>query len=438
MRMSPRLVSTLIKLALMAAMVFFSLGFHRSYEIYERTGAVDFRNRVVAARIADAGINPYHFKWDPSFPLEFYDPSDENDMVFTRMTSPPTTLFVHQLYSSRPWTEQKATNFFLGWTLLIGIAGVIVFTQKKISAFASSLSALVLGIFALSGAWQFHAERGQQYIYGAFFLTLAACFGGNGLRSNGASGFFATLAAYFRPTLGLSAFFYFRKDRGFRYLAAMAIASVVLILPVFLKIPLAWWKDYFSGSRDWYLHVHNLQARLDPALVKTFPMIVSADGDPHLAHYENFGVWGNVFYHFLLKLFKWVPSYNTGMIALVLLVLASGWMLWKARGEASLAFGLRFFSMIYLTDMILPAPRSGYNVVLFFPALLMAAISVVNPDVSKSEKWKLLPLFAGMLASLNSMWSPLSSPLIVETLFMIGAIMILFRRTESKKPIPAY
>lgn len=424
----------------MAAMVFFSLGFHRSYEIYERTGAVDFRNRVVAARIADAGMNPYHFKWDPSFPLEFYDPSDENDMVFTRMTSPPTTLFVHQLYSSRPWTEQKAVNFFLGWALLIGIAGAVVFSQKKITAFASSLSALVLGVFALSGAWQFHAERGQQYIYGAFFLTLAACFRG------GASGVFSTFAAYFRPTLGLSAFFAFRKDRGFRHLAAAAITSVVLIIPVFLKVPLAWWKDYFSASRDWYLHVHNLQARLDPALVKTFPMIGSADGDAHLAHYENFGVWGNVFYHFLLKLFKWVPSYNTGMIALVLLVLASGWILWKARSENALAFGLRFFSMIYLTDMILPAPRSGYNAVLFFPALVMAAVYAVGPEISKNEKWRLLPLFLGMLTSLNSLWSPLSSPLIVETLFMIGAGLILFRGFDThpsgnegaKKPTPAY
>lgn len=410
-------------LSLALGCVLLGLGFYRSHQLFEKNGAVDFRNRVVAARVANQGLDPYFFKWSPEYSEKLYDPSDEANLVYSRLTSPPTTLTLHRAFASLPWKTQKTLNFYLSWIALLSIAG-IAFRKSKRDLQILGIVVVITGIYAISGTWQFHTERGQQYIYLAFFLTLAWASSGK------MSGVWMSLSPFFRPTLGLSAFLSFRRDQGLRSFLTAVFTGVFLAVPVLFLTPLAWWKSYASSAHDWYLHAYGMHARLEPAFVKVFTPLSSADGDSFLSAVTSFGAWGNPIYRFTERAFGSAPPYWAGMSTTFALVLFSGITLWRAREETLTRFGLRFFSAVYLIDLFLPSPRGGYNSVLFFPGLLLAAL-VYAETQNRNEKLRLAPLGMGALFSLNSLWHPLSSSLLTECAFTIGAALALFQGTRK-------
>ncbi len=402
-------------------LVFVALGLFRSQEILAQTGAVDFRNRVVAARVAELGQNPYTTKWRDGDPETLLDPSDERGIKYTRLTSPPTTLWFHSLFAGLPYPTQKNLNFVLNWLALFAVAGWI---GSRLHAPPGAVL-LVTGIYSLSTLWQFHVERGQQYSYFALLLTLAVFPPRERLSS-----VFQAFAAFFRPTAGLVIFAAFRERKPWRSILVASGIGAVLLVPTLIKYPLNWWADYFASAHDWYFHAFGLPEHIAPASGLPYP--TAPEGDPTLSVAWNFGAHGSILHHFAMK-FRWLPPYALGLSIVAAITVFAAWKLWRARGESHASFAARFFSAIYLADYFLPAPRSGYNAALFFPALVLAMIELTKlgrPDTERSRGWAVAAAL-GLFFSLQSLYNPDLSPMLVEFFFVVAAAVALSRRTGT-------
>jgi hypothetical protein len=54
---------------------------------------------VVATRLLNNGIDPYYYKWKPGDSELFLDPRDFPDRPMSRVTVPPTTLLINNVFS---------------------------------------------------------------------------------------------------------------------------------------------------------------------------------------------------------------------------------------------------------------------------------------------------------------------------------------------------
>jgi hypothetical protein len=299
---------------------------------------------------------------------------------------------------------------------------------------STSILLFLTGVFAISGIWIFHLERGQQYIYLAALLVLAI-FPPFASRP-AARRIFSALSVFFRFSLAPVAFLSFREKRPFRDLFLAGLVGVVLLVPVLAKYPIEWWADYFASTRDWYFHRFGLHERV-PTLPIRLPL--APEGDPSLRSYLNFAVPGNILHHYAMKLVGYVIPYGVGLIAFICGTAALGWSLYRARAESIQRFALRFFAGIYVLDHVLPAPRSGYNAVLFFPGIALGILLWLSTRTkTKSERdwdWSVATPFAvAILYSLGSIWSPVSSPYGVETFYLFGAFLAVAQPVRSESP----
>lgn len=403
-----------------------AVGIQRSADNYSVTGSVDFRNRVVAARQAELGLNPYTFKWSPAFSDTLLDPSEERDAKYTRMTSPPTVLWIHSLFSDISWPMQKRANFCLNWIsfLLIPLA-IFYFLRTRTTEKTPLVGALIFatGIMAISGIWQFHVERGQQYSFLTLLLTLAvftpAVF----------SRYFSAGAAAMRPTLGLSLFLCFREKRVIRAMLITGLVGVILILPALFKYPLTWWLDYLAASKDWYLHRQGMHERIP--VIGNFSFPAAPEGDSTMYRALSFGAPGNIFHHYLMKMGLPLFPYSIGMACVFIGTAVSAWKLWTNRAEKIESYALRFFSAIYIVDLLLPSPRSAYNGILFFPVVLLSVYAFLRRDGKNRDLIAPGIVLIGATFALGAIKSPYSSPHMVETCFFIAAVGFLLKASSA-------
>lgn len=397
-----------------------SLGLARGLLYAYHPGAVDFRNRVVAARQADLGLNPYTFKWTPEHSGLLLDPSEDRDAKYSRMTSPPTTLWLHSWFADWKYSTQKAVNFILIWASFffvpIWIAWALSCEMAVPGMNLFGTVTFLSGFFASSAIWLFHLERGQQYSYFAAFLTLAAFppkFGRNPVRRGATA-----VAIFFRQTLGPSIALSFRERKPIRDLLIIAAIGVVLLIPVLAKYPLEYWKDYFACTHDWYLRRYGIHERVAP-LVSSFPV---PEGDSSIPLFLNFGVPGNIVYEKLWDIVGFIP-YSVGMLATLVVSALTLFRLWRAREESAVSFAFRFFSGLYLIDLALPAPRSGYNAVIFFPALLLVFFV--------GNRWARTAALLSIVLSVAAIPKVFYSPHGIELGFIFCAVFALAKKVRS-------
>lgn len=407
-------------------MLLIFVGFQRSLNLYSVTGAVDFRNRVVAARQAELGLNPYTFKWNPTFSESLLDPSEERDAKYTRMTSPPTVLWIHSLFADLSWPVQKRGNFLLNWFsfFLIPLT-LFIALRKREDKPAPLIGALAFGtgIMAISGIWQFHVERAQQYVFLTLMLSLAV------FTHASAGRIFSGVVGILRPTLGFTLFLSFREKRIFRSVLIISAVGFLCLLPALLKYPLSWWLDYLACSKDWYLHRQGMHERITPSFLLPYP--VAPEGDPTMSRALGFGGPGNIFHHYLMKMGLPLLTYSVGMSTVLLATGVTVWKLWKNRLEEIEIFALRFLSSVYVVDLLLPSPRSAYNGILFFPILLLSLYAILKKNVKNRDLLFHALVMVGAAFSLGSILSPRSIPHMVETCYFVAALGFLLRKPQQ-------
>jgi hypothetical protein len=405
------------------------LGIAQSAIVVSQTGSIDLRNRVVAARQAERGFNPYFFKWTPAYPETLLDARDDPGARFTRLTSPPSTVWFHSLFARFAYRWQKWTNFALAWLALVAIA----WWATRSLALPVPAVLFATGAYAVSGPWQLHIERGQQYVYLALLLLLAVC------PPYGVLGpWFRALAALFRPTLGIAIFTAFRERRIQRSVLVTIGAGGLLALPILIAYPISWWYDYLASARDWYLHILGLHAVITssgPVASLVYP--VAPEGDPTMTNAWLFTTSGSGLVHFARTL-GWMPPFEWATGVSVALTVIAGIVLWRARGERLASFAARFFGAVYLADFASPTPRGVYNAVLFFPAILLAVAELFRSGPADSLRrsigwdrlWATL-VSAGLCVSLIGIVRPDATTVVVEIAFVCGAAVAVFRPIVS-------
>ena len=164
----------------------------------------DLRNRVVGARLALKGIDPYFFKWQPELSARFYDPLDISTELVSKLSIPPTALVLHSLFAGLPYLQQKIIWLVVQWAALIGT--VSLFLKSVESPHRKNLILVIAFFFANSLFWKFHVNSGQIYIVYVFLLSVAWMLLCQPRRFNEFySGFFVGVTTSLRPSFILFA-----------------------------------------------------------------------------------------------------------------------------------------------------------------------------------------------------------------------------------------
>jgi hypothetical protein len=412
-------------LFLILAVIVALLGFLIDWKNTMSSGAVDFRNRVVAARLLIRGIDPYYFKWHPGISDLFLDPIVDPSWPVSRATIPPTVVVLHAAMAKLPYLTQKIVWFALQWGLFLSTLTVLT-KVDKISPLKSKFI-LILGLLFFSGSffWRFHVERGQIYILYVFLLSCAYWLARNSARKDHLlSGFLVGLTASLRPPLFLMSV-PMVVYRQWVLLIGTAVGLLSGLLFSFLLADVGTWNSYFSAMKIYQ------KAHLGLLEVKT---IVNADnvntespvpieGLTNLTKALDFPASDTSFPSIFKHYFGLNLSANILMLFLGITLLAICFYLDRNRPGAR-GSGLVFLSgisIVLLAEHFLPTIRATYNNVQYILpfSIIVVEINLVEFFQNKAS----LLLLIGLLFNLGFSWIP-DSVLIGDLTMLLYALIM--------------
>jgi len=228
----------------------------------------DLRNRVVGARLALQGIDPYFFKWSPNFSDRLYDPMDVPEAILSKLSVPPTVLALHSPIANLNYLQQKLIWLIFQWMTLIGILFIFYVRNKSVEK-----QRLVLAIgflFANSLFWRFHANSGQIYIVYIGLLSISwYLLNCQFNQSEIASGFVAGITASLRPPYILF-FFFFLVHRRSAFLLGGIVGIITTVLTSIALTGTFIWKQYVLAMLGMTGFV-NLESVVAVAPSSTYP-----------------------------------------------------------------------------------------------------------------------------------------------------------------------
>lgn len=228
---------------------------------------IDLRNRVVGARLALAGADPYFTRWSPGMPEELLDPINREPRP--RLTAPPTILCLYAPFAPLPYRAQRFLFWALEWAALLGSLVLLTRVVSSRRLRVTLLLVAVLG-FAAAEPWLMHIERGQIYVLYLLLLSAAVslCLR-HGLDSWQAGVIFG-LAAALRPSfvLVVPAFLVLGKWRSASAAVTAAGVAVALTLPL---VGPAGWESYFRTGDIYYEYEWAPERWPDPPDRATLP-----------------------------------------------------------------------------------------------------------------------------------------------------------------------
>jgi Glycosyltransferase family 87 len=337
-------------------------------------GGVDLRTRVVGARVALEGKDPYFFQWRSGMPERLIDPDVQRNAKTSKLTVTPSVLTFHAPFVHYSYFQQKIIWLFLQWIALI--VSLIVFLYKSKSLIQSILCSILSLFFANSLFWRLHLERSQIYIFIVFFLSIAfLIFQDKSHLRQGLSGLVLGIATALRPPLLLILLPFVIG----RYWAVVTGSVVGILLGIWPLSDTKLWKSYFAAlsNATRYLSSHGIpSAELNkiriggiyPEWIEGLNNITKAKdikatnsslqvilSNFHLGNYHSFPL-------------------VIGVIFLVLMLLYFNKTISKATPVNVLFLG---GSVLYLfSEFFLPAPRYSYNDVQWLFPLFLIILAV--------------------------------------------------------------
>ncbi|MBX9677650.1 MAG: DUF2029 domain-containing protein [Gemmataceae bacterium] len=234
----------------------------RSFQDVNRTIGVDFRNRVVGARVLAAGQDPYRFEWKEGMPEEQLDPFF-NEEGTPRLTVPPTVLSLYLPVSWMPYRWLRNLSCGIEWAFLVA---TILVCKRSIPTTGPRLAFLIFATVcvAASDFWRIHVERGQIYVFHTLPLALGIAWSLRDKRDSWRAGIMFGLATALRPNLGLliPGMLVLGRKKTTLSATATTLACVVLTLPF---APPAMWQSYFAMGDIYY------QSLSDPYSIEPAP-----------------------------------------------------------------------------------------------------------------------------------------------------------------------
>jgi hypothetical protein len=252
----------------------------RSFQDVNRTIGVDFRNRIVGARVLASGEDPYTFVWQEGMPEERLDPFF-NEEGTPRLTAPPTVLALYLPVSGMPYRWLRDLSCGVEWAFLIA---TILVCKRSIPTTAQRLAFLVFATACVAGSdfWRIHVERGQIYVFHTLPLALGIAWSLRDKRDSWRAGIMFGLATALRPNLGLfiPGLLILGRKKSTLAATATALACVLSTLPF---APPETWENYLGMGDIYY------QALTDPQSIEPAPR------PPAVSSVEGYATQGDVF-----------------------------------------------------------------------------------------------------------------------------------------------
>lgn len=367
----------------MAVAVCLVIAVAKTAVILGRTGAVDFRNRVVATRVALAGHDPYTWKWSPGDPERLLDPSDgphNVDHHYTRLTSPPTALIWIAPLAGLDYRTLKLVNFAASWAC---VAGSLLILRRLIPVPGRPLAAVFACGFLLGATLEYHMERGQQYTHFVLLWLLAALAERAGRRPAATAALAVNSALRPPNAVGLLA------ARGPREAVAHVVLAGAVAAATLAIVPPRAWLSYPAAARSWFLYLSGGQRPLGgPQAV--FPAVV--EGDPTMAAFQHYGGPRSIVHLVLTQLRLGSSAAAHWAVALGFVAVFVIFFLRLGRPPDVPALA----ALAWLVDLALPTPRNVYNDVLVLSFLPLCLVRL--RDSSGLLAWLVGAVAAGLAA----------------------------------------
>ncbi len=351
----------LIALALMAS---FAIDFQNA----KLGGAIDLRNRITGVRLAEDGIDPYHYKWHAGSPDIYCDVYNNPNLPVSKTTVTPTMLMLHAPFAAAPYRTGQFLWLFAQWALLIG-TGAIWWLACARGWQRWAAVAFILA-FSFTGEWRLHAERGQSYIVLAFALsawlalTLNRQWGNRFL-----AGFLAGFLIALRPPFLLLGCFLALHRRG-QLIGVTVGLAVSAIVPMLIHPEI--WSEYASAVQT-NAALYLSQDETRPGQQHYPPLIEGTSTDLVAGivplSYSDFSI-----HAILLRLgLGPFPGWPFELIAVGLF----GAWLGFTRGQPAEKLLPGLVASFFLIDLCLPVYRQSYNDVLAL-AIIGSALAVAT------------------------------------------------------------
>jgi hypothetical protein len=392
-----------------------------------KSGASDFRSRIVGIRLLEHGMNAYTYHWHPGDLEQYCIPNDPPQSPVDGVTVTPALLMLHLPLAIFNYRVAQFLWLIAQWLMLLG-TGWLWLRACSLPLERWLVMLFVVG-FTYTVSWRLHAERGQAYILLAFLFSCWLTTTLDPKRGNGfAPGFLAGILIALRPPFLLLVPFLALHRRG---QWAGAATGLLLGFGLPLLMNSACWSDYFAAMK-----IHSGLYETGMHLPHTSQILPSTIEDIPLNLIENFASipYSDFSGHALLVRFG--SAAFAGQRLVILFALA--FVLWlgcfRRQPLESLLSGL--VAWLFLVDLFLPAARYSYYDVSILNVFCCGLIAARKIPLAAWPCALALPLGWAVYAL-----SP-ARPLLInlpEIFFVLGAILFLFPIVRKAiAPSPEY
>jgi hypothetical protein len=386
-------------------------------------GSVDFRNRMVGARLLEHGIDPYFYHWHQGDPEQYCDPLANPNRVVSRTTVTPTFLLLYLPLGALSYRVEQFLWLILQWLMLLGTGWLWWRAADK--PLTRVLIALFVVSFSFVAEWRLHAERGQCYVLLTFAFAGWMTMTLDPRRGNGfLAGYLAGFLVALRPPFLLLVPFLALHRRG-QLVGAVWGMVTGFVAPLFFLA--SCWPRYFSSAKAFaYLYlnqVHVPRVPLHaPALIEGMPASLMS----HSLYFPD-GLFS--FHTYMLRFgLEPIPALPPLLAVGAVFVF---WLWWSRQHSAARVLpGIA--AWFFLTDLFLPVYRESYNDVLALD--ILAAGLIVAPRFP----WGAWPCLLAIPFGVAVYVLNLDHPWVIlpEILYTLGSILFLFDFRSDKLRAP--
>lgn len=244
---------------------------YQSFHISSQYGGTDLRARVVGARLLFTEHSPYTYTWQPGDPQQLLDPNVQPGRKVNGNVVTPAVLWLMQPLALLPY--QSIRLIWTGLELLAAFLILYWLAGKKSPGQLAGFFFLPSLLFVAGPYWNFHADRGQMYIFYTALMALSWFLYTKGYRGKFWSGVVAGLLVFLRPFAICFAlpFLAAQKKGWIKGFATGILAGALLwILPMQQT-----WKDYAAAMKMYSAEITGTVVK-DNSPVPKFPAKVEA------------------------------------------------------------------------------------------------------------------------------------------------------------------
>jgi hypothetical protein len=420
--------------------------------LLEKQFPSDLRNRVVGSRLQKDGKPPYHYHWQKTDGIRYYNPQEDQwvfangrrqelipqDSDVSKITASP---FFHELLYPVCDLPQRTISQIWLWGQYIFLAFIIGMIASLTNDDQKKWLLLNIGVlFTTTEAWKSLISAGQLYLLEAFLMCcILAALAKNSKNRMIMGGICAFIFVLTRP-IGIVLFipflFYYKKYERFLLtsLTGFIFYGIFILTNTTEK---ATYKDYLNGMRmQVQLHqdAENGFPRVHVSEVSRFSNLEGfdiAETEKLTLQYpiEIYSESGNIFVIYYKIFHKKLPLrvLIAGMIFTVC-TLTILFFLYSKRHTQQIVQILLFSLILYMiVEIFNPIYRRQYNTVQWFPLVLAGFLSL--PD------WKnkifILLILGLVLNIVNLDWLPMRHTL-GEFCWLTGLLILVFS-TQTKQ-----